>query len=98
MNIQVQSTSAYYVPYGTYSTNVANAAQIGQLAFVNSGFGWGPATLTPADYWVTFVSNTSLWGNWPGYSNPTVQACVNAFTSDEQSSRRSRRSAPQPRR
>jgi ABC-type transport system substrate-binding protein len=81
VDITIQSTSAYYVPYGTYSTNVANAAQIGQLAFVNSGFGWGPATLTPADYWVTFVSNTSLWGNWPGYSNPTVQACVNAFTS-----------------
>ena len=80
VDITIQSTSAYYVPYGTYSTNVANAAQIGQLAFVNSGFGWGPATLTPADYWVTFVSNTSLWGNWPGYSNPTVQACVNAFT------------------
>jgi peptide/nickel transport system substrate-binding protein len=81
VNIQVQSTSEYYTPYGTYATNVANAAQIGQLAFVNSGFGWGPATLTPADYWVTFVSNSSLWGNWPGYSNPTVQACVNAFTS-----------------
>jgi peptide/nickel transport system substrate-binding protein len=81
VDIQVQSTSVYYTPYGTYSNNVANAAEIGQLAFVNSGFGWGPATLTPADYWVTFVSNTSLWGNWPGYSNPTVQACVNAFTS-----------------
>jgi peptide/nickel transport system substrate-binding protein len=81
VDIQIQSTAAYYVPYGTYSTNVANAAEIGQLAFVNSGFGWGPATLTPADYWVTFVSNTSLWGDWPGYSNPTVQACVNAFTS-----------------
>jgi peptide/nickel transport system substrate-binding protein len=81
VNIDVQSTSAYYVPYGPYATNVKDASQIGQLAFVNSGFGWGPATLTPADYWVTFVSNTSLWGNWPGYSNPTVQACVNAFTS-----------------
>jgi peptide/nickel transport system substrate-binding protein len=80
VNIQIESTSEYYIPYGTYTTNVANAAQIGQLAFVNSGFGWGPATVTPADYWVTFVSNTSLWGNWPGYSNPTVQACVNAFT------------------
>jgi ABC-type transport system substrate-binding protein len=81
VDIQIQSTAAYYVPYGTYSTNVANAAEIGQLAFVNSGFGWGPATVTPADYWVTFVSNTSLWGDWPGYSNPTVQACVNSFTS-----------------
>jgi len=41
---------------------------------------WGPATLTPADYWVTFVSNQSLWGNWAGYSNSIVQNCVNSFT------------------
>jgi ABC-type transport system substrate-binding protein len=81
VNINVQSTSEYYVPFGPFQTNVKNAQEIGQLAFVNSGFGWGPATLTPADYWVTFVSNASVWGNWPGYSNPTVQACVNSFTS-----------------
>jgi ABC-type transport system substrate-binding protein len=80
VNVQVLSTAQYYTYFGPYQTNVHNAAQIGQLAFVNSGFGWGPATLTPADYWVTFVSNTSLWGNWPGYSNPVVQQCVNAFT------------------
>ena len=80
VNIQIQSSSAYYAVYGTYENNVANTAEIGQLAFVSSGQGWGPATLTPADYWVTFVSNASLWGNWPGYTNPTVQACVNAFT------------------
>jgi peptide/nickel transport system substrate-binding protein len=81
VDIEVISSAQYYAPLGTYQTNVQNAAQIGQLAFVNSGFGWGPATLTPADYWVTFVSNTSLWGNWPGYSNPIVQKCVNSFSS-----------------
>ena len=27
------------------------------------------------------MSNTSSWGNWAGYTNPQVQACVNAFSS-----------------
>ncbi len=80
VDVEVLSSSQYYTNFGNYQTNVNNAAEIGNLAFVNSGFGWGPATLTPADYWVTFVSNTSLWGNWPGYAHPTVQKCVNAFT------------------
>jgi len=75
------SSVQYPTVYGTYATNVANAQEIGQISFVNGGFGWGPATLTPADYWVTFVSNGSTWGNWAGYSNPIVQKCVNSFTS-----------------
>ena len=81
VQIQILSTSDYYSSFGNYATNLANAQQIGQLAYVNSGFGWAPATMTPADYWVTFVNNGSIWGNWPAYSHPTVQACVNAFTS-----------------
>ena len=81
VDIHVISTAQYYSPFGNYQTNLQNAQQIGQLAFVNSGFGWSPATLTPADYWVTFVNNASIWGNWPAYSHPTVQKCVNAFTS-----------------
>jgi peptide/nickel transport system substrate-binding protein len=81
VHIQILSTADYYAYFGNYNTNLQNAQQIGQLAFVNSGFGWSPATLTPADYWVTFVSNSSTWGNWPAYGNPTVQKCVNSFTS-----------------
>src|SRR5579872_4896740 len=81
VNVEVLTGNAYYSgTYGSYATNVQNAQQIGQISFVNGGFGWGPATLTPADYWVTFVSNVSVWGNWAGYSNPTVQKCVDAFT------------------
>ena len=79
VNIQVMQISLFNAQLGTYSQNVANAAQIGQLSFVNSGFGWGPATLTPADYWVTFVSNQSLWGNYATYYNPVVQKAINAF-------------------
>jgi peptide/nickel transport system substrate-binding protein len=80
VNIEVLSSNSYYSPYGTYSTNVKDNASIGQLSFIDGGGMWGPATLTPADYWVTFVNNQSLWGDWAGYSNPTVQACVNSFT------------------
>ncbi len=80
VNIEVVQTAQYYSNYGNYQTNVQNAALLGQLSFVNSGFGWSPATLTPADYWVTFVNNQSSWGNWAGYSHPVVQKCVDAFT------------------
>jgi len=79
VNIAVIQPSLYNTELGTYQTNVANAAQLGQLEYVNSGFGWGPATVTPTDYWVTFVSNQSGWGNYAAYYNPTVQKAVNAF-------------------
>jgi len=72
-------TAQYNAPFGSYATNVANAAQIGQLTFVA---GFGPATVTPVDYWVSFVSNSSLWGNWAGYSRPSVESCVSSLTSD----------------
>ena len=38
---------------------------------------WGPSTLTPADYWLSFVSNQSAYGNWAVYSSPLVVACAN---------------------
>ena len=79
VNIAVIQPSLYNAQLGSYQTNVANAAQLGQLEFVNSGFGWGPATVTPTDYWVTFVSNQSSWGNYAAYYNPVVQKAVNAF-------------------
>jgi len=81
VNIEVQTTGNFYSVLGSYSSELANPDALGQIAFVNSGFGWGPASLTPADYWVTFVSNKSTWGNYAIYSDPTVQACVDAFTS-----------------
>jgi len=79
VNLEVLQSTSYYAPYGTFSTNVANAAQIGQLSILG-GSVWAPAALTPADYWIGFVNNGSLWGNWAGYYNPTVQGCVNGFS------------------
>jgi len=80
VSIQVVLSSDWYSPFGNYETNVQNAAQIGQLAFIDGGEFWSPYALTPADYWVTFVSNASLYGNVAGYASPTVQKCVDALT------------------
>jgi ABC-type transport system substrate-binding protein len=80
VNIDVLLSSQYFSVYGNYATNLANAAQLGQISFVNGGSAWGPYGLTPADNWVSFMSNTSVWGNWAVYNNPIVQNCVNLYT------------------
>jgi len=85
VNIVELASSEYWAPYGTYSTNVQNAQQIGQLSILG-GETWAPSAVTPGDAWVSFVSNSSSWGDWAGYSNPMVQACVNAFTSSSSTS------------
>ena len=78
MTIETETSGNYFSVFGGYSTNVADAQQIGQLAWVDGGFGFGPYG-APSDYWSAFVSNNSVWGNWAGYSNPIVQKCVNDF-------------------
>lgn len=80
VNIVVQLTSDYYAPYVDYNSEFSNPSQIGSLSMLGAEE-WGPSTLTPADYWLSFVSNYSLYGNWAVYSSPPVDACANAFTS-----------------
>ena len=80
VNVEALSASAQQAPYGFYGTEVSNANNIAPLSLLGTG-DWAPATLTPADYWVSFVSNESFLGNYALYSNPAVQACVNSFTS-----------------
>ena len=79
VNIVVSPT--FYQYYGPYSTNLANAQQISQLAYLGSAT-WAPDALTPADNWLNFVNNQSLYGNWAIYTNPVVQNCVDALTSN----------------
>jgi peptide/nickel transport system substrate-binding protein len=79
LNIQVVSSSLEWSVYGNYQTNVANAAEIGQISVW--GANWAPATLTPLENWVDFVSNASLWGNSAAYSNPVVEKAISSFTS-----------------
>lgn len=82
VNILALTPSAIFAPLGSYSTNLQNAQQLGNFFYTN----WAPATLTPADYWVTFVSNQSLFGNFAVYNNPVVQNCVNIFTQSSNTS------------
>lgn len=80
VNIEIQSYDQYISAYGSYTQEAQNPQAIGQISILESN-GQAPATLTPADPWITTVSNGSLFGNWAIYYNPTVQSCVNSFTS-----------------
>jgi ABC-type transport system substrate-binding protein len=77
-NIEILASSDYWEPYGNYQTNVQDASQLGQISFTGGETWAGDAV--PASNWVFMVSNESVWGNWAGYFNPKVQACVNGFT------------------
>jgi len=81
VDVDIVPSGTYGNVYGGYQSDVQNAAQLGNLALIGSDGAWAPDALTPADNWVSFVSNESFYGNYAGYYNPTVQACVNAFTS-----------------
>jgi len=79
VNIEVLTPAALDDPIGAYTTEVPQAAQIGQIS-ITGDIEWAPSALTPADDWVTFVSNGSVYGNYAIYSNPVVQNCVNLLT------------------
>lgn len=79
VQINVLDSSVFYTPYGSYSYEVSNAAQIGNLV---EYFGtWAADRLTAADDWITFVSNQSYAGNTALYSNPIVQNAITALLS-----------------
>ncbi len=78
VEISVVAGSQYFAPTGGYSTMLSNADQLGHLSFPGADI-WAPNALTPADYWLTFVSNRSLAGNYAVYSNPTVEAAISAM-------------------
>jgi peptide/nickel transport system substrate-binding protein len=81
VNIELVSGNTWASSYGPYSYNVAHANQTGQITLLGGG-DWAPSAQTPADDWVSFVSNESAWGNFAGYYQPDVQACVNAMTTN----------------
>ncbi len=80
VNIELAEVSDYTSNFGTYSFNLNNTANEGQIT-VCGGFTWGPSELTPADAWVDFLSNTSTWGNTAVYYNPVVQNAIDTFFS-----------------
>jgi ABC-type transport system substrate-binding protein len=79
INIQVVTDAQYYQYYGSYQTNVANAANIPALAMGNVA-GFSPDYLAPTDFWGAFVTTFSLWGNFGMYNNSAVDSDV-AFMS-----------------
>ncbi|HKM78038.1 MAG TPA: hypothetical protein VJZ03_03100, partial [Candidatus Bathyarchaeia archaeon] len=79
INIEAVSPSAYWNPYGPYQTNLQNVNQLGQLSFLG-GDVYSPDYLSPTDYWVGFVTNSSAWGNWAVYNNPRVDQDVSLLT------------------
>jgi peptide/nickel transport system substrate-binding protein len=77
VQISIQDSSVFTTPYGSYSYELSNTAQIGNLV---EYFGtWAPDRLTAADDWITFVSNQSYAGNTALYSNPVVQNAITAM-------------------
>jgi peptide/nickel transport system substrate-binding protein len=89
VTINVLAPSAYSLPNiaGTSSYAAAlNASQtISQMAWFGTGT-FAPAADTPADNWLLSSNNNTSSNNWAIYSNPVVQACVNAFTSTSNTS------------
>jgi peptide/nickel transport system substrate-binding protein len=70
----------YWGPYGDYNTNLKNAKELGNLSFLG-GMMWAPSAISPTDYWTSFVSTKSLWGNWAVYSNDKVDKAVATLAS-----------------
>ncbi|MGI0084759.1 MAG: ABC transporter substrate-binding protein, partial [Nitrososphaerales archaeon] len=83
VNVEVTSPNEYAPPLvagsGTYSQEVSEAQTVAQITWFGTGT-FAPDEPTPADSWLTWVSNATSANNWAIYSNPTVQACVNGFT------------------
>jgi ABC-type transport system substrate-binding protein len=75
-----QMVPPYVAQGGSYTADLAIAQQASQLAWFGSGT-WAPASPIPADAWIAFVGNNSPNGNAAIYANPTVQKCVDAWTS-----------------
>jgi peptide/nickel transport system substrate-binding protein len=73
-NIVVQPLSVEAAPYGSYSTNLADAAQIEPLQL--SWTAYSPDYLAPTDYWTAFVTTFSSFGNFDIYNNSIVDQAV----------------------
>jgi peptide/nickel transport system substrate-binding protein len=80
VKIEVQAPAEFNSYLGSYTSELANPSGVGNIAFPYDSVGWGPFAPTPVDNPISFISNTSLFGNSAIYYNPTVQACINAMT------------------
>jgi len=84
VNIQILPGSEYALPNtggtSSYQAALADANSISQLTWFGTGT-FAPGAATPADAWVLFANYNTTSNDWAVYANPTVQKCVNAWTS-----------------
>jgi ABC-type transport system substrate-binding protein len=64
---------------GTYPEEVNESQSIVNIMWFGTAT-FAPDEPTPADSWLTWVSNQTSANNWAIYSNPVVQTCVNDIT------------------
>jgi len=83
VNVIVTVPSQYGPPLvagaGTYQQELNESQSAAQLSWFGVAT-YAPDQPTPADSWLTWVSNETAGGNWAIYSNPVVQTCVNDLT------------------
>jgi len=80
VNIISLPESKLLASFGSYQFEMQSPSDFGNLQ-LSQGVAWYPSTMTPAEAWVDFLSEHSTWGNTAIYSNPTVQKCIDSFTS-----------------
>ena len=69
----------YVAGYGPYATSLNYSQQ--EAHFTWMGYpSYAPNAPTPADAWLAFVNTKGLGADYANYGNPTVQACVDAWT------------------
>lgn len=85
VNIEVTPNSQWALPYvagaGTYQQGLNASQQVAQLTWFGTGT-FAPSAPTPAEAWIMFASKNTPANNYAIYSNPTVQKCVDAWTSE----------------
>lgn len=75
IKIESQPLSVLNGMFGGYQYNVQNAQTVPMMSMWEP-LAYSPDFVSPADYWVAFVSSYSLWGNQAIYSNPIVDQGV----------------------
>jgi ABC-type transport system substrate-binding protein len=83
VNVEITPSSQYAPPLvagaGTYPEEVNQSQTIAQIMWFGTAT-FAPDEPTPADSWLTWVSNETSANNYAIYSNPIVQVCVNDLT------------------
>jgi len=77
VNINLAPSSVHMAVFGGYEFNIQHPEDI---PHITPNGGYAPDYLSPANYWLAFVSNRSLWGNRGMYTHPVVEAAVDSFS------------------